>query len=189
MDVSKARLEGLEGYVEIDRDSGKENWRIVVSATASSNRQRFTISHELGHVLLMRAASHGYTPHLRRYRCAEQSSSVGPDAAEEALCNAFAEEFLMPTDDFSAQLAGSVVTPELILSLTSRYRVQYVLSLGKPIASSGKNGSSHARYGTSKRNGLYLFGGWDSRPGADKNLQKWKGTQRPGRIVLTSGIV
>lgn len=120
--VSKARLEGLEGYVE-KQGPEQKSWHVVLSAAAPRERQRFTLSHELGHVLLMRAASCGFAPHLRRYRTAEDMFPEKQDPAEEALCNAFAEEFLMPTEDFDTQLAGLSVTPDIIISLTNRYQV------------------------------------------------------------------
>lgn len=69
-------------------------WAILVNATHSPSRQRFTIAHELGHLLL-----HGYTaPHAdRTFKFRDARSSEG-SALEEIQANQFAAELLMPRD-------------------------------------------------------------------------------------------
>jgi Zn-dependent peptidase ImmA (M78 family) len=71
-------------------DQGK--WIIVVNSGHPSVRRRFTIAHELGHILL-----HGYTaPHAdRTFRFRDARSSEG-SALEEIQANQFAAELLMP---------------------------------------------------------------------------------------------
>jgi len=76
--------------VLIPLDTG--GWVILLNATHSPVRQRFTIAHELGHLLL-----HGYTaPHAdRSFRFRDARSSEG-SALEEIQANQFAAELLMP---------------------------------------------------------------------------------------------
>lgn len=71
-------------------------WAVVVNDSHSDVRQRFTIAHELGHLLL-----HGYTAaHADRtfkVRLRDSHSSEG-SVAEEIEANRFAAELLMPTE-------------------------------------------------------------------------------------------
>src|SRR6266576_3628118 len=79
---------------------GDNEWAILVNAQHHPNRQRFTIAHELGHLLL-----HGYkTPHAdTQFRFRDARSSEG-SVLEEIQANQFAAELLMP----SAMLKKSV---------------------------------------------------------------------------------
>lgn len=72
----------------------KSSWVILVNSMHSPVRQRFTIAHELGHLLL-----HSYTaPHAdRAFRFRDTRSSEG-SALEEIQANQFAAELLMPRD-------------------------------------------------------------------------------------------
>src|SRR5574341_1385989 len=67
-------------------------WIILVNADHSPVRKRFTIAHELGHLLL-----HGYTtPHAdRTFKFRDARSSEG-SAVDEIQANQFAAELLMP---------------------------------------------------------------------------------------------
>ena len=69
-------------------------WAVVVNAGHAKVRQRFTLAHELGHILL-----HKYTtPHADgrvRVRFRDDNSSRGSDY-EEIEANRFAAELLMP---------------------------------------------------------------------------------------------
>ena len=71
---------------------GENDWAILVNSLHHPNRQRFTIAHELGHLLL-----HGYrTPHAdRQFRLRDARSSEG-SVLEEIQANQFAAELLMP---------------------------------------------------------------------------------------------
>lgn len=71
---------------------GQSDWAILVNSRHHPNRQRFTIAHELGHLLL-----HGYrTPHAdRQFRLRDTRSSEG-SVLEEIQANQFAAELLMP---------------------------------------------------------------------------------------------
>ncbi|SRR6266511_3246294 len=71
---------------------GEKAWAILVNSQHHPNRQRFTIAHELGHLLL-----HGYTtPHAdKQFRLRDARSSEG-SVLEEIQANQFAAELLMP---------------------------------------------------------------------------------------------
>jgi Zn-dependent peptidase ImmA (M78 family) len=71
---------------------GENEWAILVNSQHHPNRQRFTIAHELGHLLL-----HGYrTPHAdKQFRLRDARSSEG-SVLEEIQANQFAAELLMP---------------------------------------------------------------------------------------------
>jgi Zn-dependent peptidase ImmA (M78 family) len=74
----------------------KRRWAIVVNETQAPVRQRFTVAHELGHLLL-----HGYdTAHADRdfrVRLRGVESSQG-SVFEEIEANRFAAELLMPEE-------------------------------------------------------------------------------------------
>ena len=80
--------------VPLPLTSGDVKWVIVVNSDHAEVRQRFTIAHELGHILL-----HKYTsPHADgrvRVRFRDEDSSRGSDF-EEIEANGFAAELLMP---------------------------------------------------------------------------------------------
>jgi Zn-dependent peptidase ImmA (M78 family) len=69
-----------------------KKWVILVNANHHPLRKRFTIAHELGHLLI-----HGYTsPHAdRAFKFRDARSSDG-SAQEEIQANQFAAELLMP---------------------------------------------------------------------------------------------
>lgn len=71
---------------------GEGEWAILVNSDHHPNRQRFTLAHELGHLLL-----HDYkTPHAdKRFRLRNARSSEG-SVLEEIQANQFAAELLMP---------------------------------------------------------------------------------------------
>jgi Zn-dependent peptidase ImmA (M78 family) len=69
-----------------------DGWVILVNISHAPVRQRFTIAHELGHLIL-----HGYrTAHAdRAFKFRDARSSEG-SASEEIQANQFAAELLMP---------------------------------------------------------------------------------------------
>lgn len=78
----------------LPKGAGQWKWSIVVNAAHADVRQRFTVAHELGHLLM-----HRYTmPHadgkfVVHFRNAK--SATGSDR-EEIEANRFAAELLMP---------------------------------------------------------------------------------------------
>lgn len=71
-----------------------ERWFILVNQSHSRLRRRFSIAHELGHLML-----HGFTaPHAdRAFRFRDARSSEG-SVLEEIQANQFAAELLMPRE-------------------------------------------------------------------------------------------
>lgn len=82
--------------IPLDEATHGRKWAIVVNKAHPGTRQRFTIAHELGHLLL-----HGYrTTHADRrlrVRFRDSRSSDG-SVTEEIEANQFAAELLMPRD-------------------------------------------------------------------------------------------
>ncbi|MFP5472402.1 MAG: ImmA/IrrE family metallo-endopeptidase [Gammaproteobacteria bacterium] len=74
---------------------------VVVSSTAPADRMRFTLAHELGHLVMHRFPT--------------------PDMETEA--NTFASAFLMPERDILPAFAGRQVTLELLAGLKLEWRV------------------------------------------------------------------
>lgn len=64
------------------------NFDIVVRESASSTRRRFSVAHELGHVL--------FYHHAPLSKAAQAAARRRAPAEEERLCNIVAEELLMP---------------------------------------------------------------------------------------------
>jgi hypothetical protein len=86
--------------VPLEVANGAAKWAIVVNAQDPPVRQRFTIAHELGHLLI-----HKYsTPHADgRYqvRFRDERSARG-SVLEEIEANQFAAELLMPEGEIRA---------------------------------------------------------------------------------------
>ena len=68
--------------------SGRRGFTIVLNQSKSKARRRFSVAHELGHLL--------------SYKCgvSASSNSLDPDPKEERLCDAIAAEILMPRLSF-----------------------------------------------------------------------------------------
>lgn len=94
--------ERISGSGELRRVPG--GWEIVCNSTLPSSRSRFTIAHELGHVLLAQ----------ERWEGTQQGK------AAERFCDAVAIELLMPTDAFREDLQTELSIPRL-LQLSERY--------------------------------------------------------------------
>jgi hypothetical protein len=69
--------------------TGDGRFEIVVRKDCSPHRTRFTIAHELGHILFYQ-----YAPRAKREQALQ---GVRAPRAEELLCNLVAEELLMPS--------------------------------------------------------------------------------------------
>ncbi len=100
---------------------------IGVNSFHSSARQRFTIAHELGHILLHAPGPGEF--HVDRgfdVKFRDQRSSKGTDA-EEREANLFAAELLMPREfiakDIEAACQVDLVDDKFVKGLARRYRV------------------------------------------------------------------
>jgi len=121
VEVNEVDLNGVDGYVE----SNGSKYRIFISARSNCKRQRFTLSHEIAHVIFMRAARKGgiKDSYLIRYRRNGLPRSDFQDEREERLCNAFAQEFLLPTDALVERGFSSDISPRDILRISDEFQV------------------------------------------------------------------
>jgi len=117
--VHEENIAGALGYVR-RRDNGYD---VFVNATLSEERKRFTLGHELGHVVLMRAAEDGLPVNLVRYSKDGCPPGLEEDPAEEALCNWFSAELLMPEHDVAELLRESGGSPRAIYDIHCTFRV------------------------------------------------------------------
>jgi Zn-dependent peptidase ImmA (M78 family) len=104
---------------------------IGVNSMQASNRQRFSIAHELGHVVL-----HHDSQHFIEFGVplADQGGPPGYDWQHEKAANEFAAEFLMPAEQVR-QDAGSYS----LSRLAKRYRVSEA-AIGFRLANLGLRG-------------------------------------------------
>lgn len=119
VDVEFASLKGIDGYVE----TMERNYRAVISTESIEARQRFTLGHELCHVLLMRRAEEGTPVPLVRYRSNGSLPGLHQDPIEESLCNFFAGELLAPTHEIDVRINQQAVTPQTILNIAADYKI------------------------------------------------------------------
>ena len=89
---------------------------IIVNGNHRESRQRFTVLHEIGHIVLgLPSQHHGptlKTDVLLRYRRRPE---------EEVLCDVFAAECLLPYHPFAAQVADRHIGMDSVKSLAEEY--------------------------------------------------------------------
>jgi len=90
---------------------------IIVNGNHREERQRFTVLHELGHIVLELPSRHDgstlTTETLLRYR-------ERPE--EEVLCDVFAAECLLPYECFRSEVAASEISMDTVKSLATAYK-------------------------------------------------------------------
>ena len=90
---------------------------IVVNGNHREARRRFTVLHELGHIVLGLPSRHGgstlTTETLLRYRKRPE---------EEVLCDVFAAECLLPYQSFGGEVAASEMSLDAVKSLAKAYK-------------------------------------------------------------------
>lgn len=100
--------------------SGK--WAILYNPDASAGRINFTLAHELGHYL-----NHRHLQQGKGFECSQQRVlGYDPDAQRRILENeadAFASFLLMPIDDYRRQVAGGLLSADLLRHCADRYEV------------------------------------------------------------------
>jgi hypothetical protein len=119
VEVQECDLNGVDGFVEIVGGQ----YVASISKRIPVSRQRFTLGHELCHVLLMRRADDGKPLPLVRYRTKGAMPALHQDPQEEALCNFFAGELLMPSGEVSVRVNNRPVIPQTIFKLANTYKV------------------------------------------------------------------
>ena len=89
---------------------------IIVNGNHRAERQRFTVLHELGHIVLGLPSQHGgstlKTETLLGYRGRPE---------EEMLCDVFAAECLLPYEWFGREVADSDISMEAVKSFAQAY--------------------------------------------------------------------
>lgn len=96
------------------------NWHIGVPANLSPERRRFSIAHEIGHILLFNAVAD--SPALVREL---GSTAIHPQV--ERLCNLAAAHILMPSKSVFGDLSelGTSTARNILNDLSTRYYVSY----------------------------------------------------------------
>ena len=94
-----------DGKLEIDLKQDLRNWR----------RQRFTLAHELVHVVVMML--------MQKAGVRQQSLDAAEHSQLEALCDSGAAELLMPTSRFTQEIFRCGITKSSILQLLDTFLV------------------------------------------------------------------
>ena len=89
---------------------------IFVNNNKAKNRQIFTLFHELAHLLMHTGGVDTRQDDYIEYL-------TGDDRRIEMLCNQFAAEFLVPSEDLQARLAGKFIHDKLISDWARLYGV------------------------------------------------------------------
>ena len=89
--------------------------RIIVNSLESEERQRFTICHEIAHVVLALPSMHEEVP----------SWTYVKRDINETWCDTFAAELLMPHEIFAAKIVDNEPSQELISHLASHFKTSF----------------------------------------------------------------
>jgi Zn-dependent peptidase ImmA (M78 family) len=106
--------QAFEGKYTFNADSGDE---ITLTTTRRHVRERFTISHEIGHWMLRQI---GATDNGDRYR--SEGVKIPYLAEEERLANFIAAEILLPGKPFRSAIGDSTITCSLIRKLSRQFK-------------------------------------------------------------------
>lgn len=104
--------EGESGYT-LTKPSGKHI--ITVNSLEPLERQRFTICHEIAHIILELPSSHTEVP----------SWSYVKRDLNEVMCDAFAAELLMPYVAWQAKVPKSEPSVELLEYMAAEFRTSF----------------------------------------------------------------
>ncbi|WP_168709171.1 ImmA/IrrE family metallo-endopeptidase [Halomonas borealis] len=94
------------GEIKVQRDTGEQFIEIWINPTHHTNRQRFTIAHELGHLF------NDILPHINDINYKDEFTDndeimfkrAGEQKLEEYLANSFAADLLMPKEIISRKV-------------------------------------------------------------------------------------
>jgi len=114
------REDGISGFCIYDDEFPV----IYVNNTMPLTRQIFTIFHELTHLLFR-------TSGIDKENDAFLRQVGGTNKKIEILCNQFAGEFLVPSNDFDNLISGMDINDELVEDLAHRYKVSREVILRK----------------------------------------------------------
>ena len=104
--------EGQSGYTLTKRDGSSV---IIVNELERRERQRFSICHEVGHIVLALKSDHRETP----------AWSYSKRDENEIACDIFAAELLMPFEDFKRDVDREDPSFELVDRLRAKYVVSF----------------------------------------------------------------
>ncbi len=104
--------EGESGYT-VTKPSGKHF--ITVNSLETEERQRFTVCHEIAHLILGLPSRHAEVP----------SWSYAKRDLNEVLCDMFAAELLMPYQMWKAQVPKDEPSAEVIQRLAMKFRTSF----------------------------------------------------------------
>lgn len=111
--------DAFEGMLARDTND-HEVWGIAYNGKVSSERQRFTIAHELGHFILHRNQQ-------QRFNCDKQSVHTGIDDLRqiEREADDFASNLLMPGDTLRDAIDRRRIDFHLLSELAGRFQVSF----------------------------------------------------------------
>lgn len=95
----------------------EDRYEVRVSCNAPRSRQRFSVAHELGHVVLQKL---GLAEHDEAHR---ETASVKTHSLEERFCDAFASAVLMPRDKFQEEAERLSMSIQTFRELSRRFDV------------------------------------------------------------------
>ncbi len=144
IDVQEIAYESFPGSGELHKFKG--GYRIVCSSDQPRSRQRFTVAHELAHVILDRTG--------------RNAPKSGDDV--ERICDILATECLMPTSEFESRVPTDL-TLRNISSLADTFQTSLMAT-----AIRCAEFTSACIFGVSGEQVMWAYGG--VRPGAVKHL-------------------
>jgi hypothetical protein len=97
---------------------GTSGYQISVRRGTPWRRQRFTVAHEIGHILILNALA-GDRDGLQALRSSQAYQPI------ERLCNRAAAELLLPADTFDFSARNLEFTPTGLLQLYDRFLVSW----------------------------------------------------------------
>lgn len=112
-------ISGFEGSLVRNPDDAAE-WGIFYNGSASPERRRFTIAHELGHFILHRSTQ-------SRFNCDKDSVYAGHETLRliEREADDFASNLLMPGDVLREMIAGQRVDMRVLGAIAKRFKVSF----------------------------------------------------------------
>lgn len=115
----------ISGLIKKSGKNGKPIIAVNINKNHSKNRQRFTVAHELGHLLLHAVNPLHVDPRNIFYRDKESSNAT---KIKEMQANRFAAELLMPSveveEDVNRYLSDPKICPDdFIESMADNYKV------------------------------------------------------------------
>lgn len=124
----RSDIAGIDGYIDTEGDVRI----IVLNSQASYARRRFTLAHELGHLVLMEMCDE-IPLRLRRYQGGTPRPGSRPDPVEERLCNEFAAELLMPRCDIREFWRDRIATPESLMECARTFDVSLLAACTRAV--------------------------------------------------------